>query len=286
MTFFNRIRPKQPLKELKWFDIGIVTAILFGQFIIRSTQLFLASFQPVAQTAVATSSSNTASEGAAYSSNMTLQLILLALALLYLLLRRFDFKQLPIRFKWSILIWVPLLFAAMGLFGDVISTVSGEYNYLSPSLWPFIDLMQILHKFMALSPMAIAYGLLNGFYEEFFFLGLMTSVSEKNKWKALAFSTLIRFSFHTYQGLLWAFVIGVIYGLFYYVMYKKVVKNLLPFFLMHALADMFGSSLMYLLINWGSLSYKILGKALSSVDRPFFECYSKIVSAYLVRRTR
>lgn len=108
--------------------------------------------------------------------------------------------------------------------------------------------MQILHKFMALSP----YGLLNGFYEEFFFLGLMTSVSEKNKWKALAFSTLIRFPFHTYQGLLWALVIGVIYGLFYYVMYKKVVKNLLPFFLMHALADMFGSSLMYLLINWGS----------------------------------
>ena len=252
MTFFNRIRPKQPLKELKWFDIGIVTAILFGQFIIRSTQLFLASFQPVTQTAVATSSSNTASEGAAYSSNMTLQLILLALALLYLLLRRFDFKQLLIRFKWSTLIWVPLLFAAMGLFGDVISTVSGEYNYLSPSLWPYIDPMQILHKFMALSPMAIAYGLLNGFYEEFFFLGLMTSVSEKNKWKALAFSTLIRFSFHTYQGLLWALVIGVIYGLCYYVMYKKVVKNLLPFFLMHALADMFGSSLMYLLINWGS----------------------------------
>ena len=43
MTFFNRIRPKQPLKELKWFDIGIVKAILFGQFIIRSTQLFSAS---------------------------------------------------------------------------------------------------------------------------------------------------------------------------------------------------------------------------------------------------
>lgn len=90
---FNRIRPKQPLKELKWFDIGIVTVILFGQFIVRSTQLFLASFQPVAQTAVATSSSSTASEGAAYSSNMTLQLILLALALLYLLLRRFDCRS-------------------------------------------------------------------------------------------------------------------------------------------------------------------------------------------------
>ena len=50
---FNRIRPKQPLKELKWFDIGIVTAILFGQFIIRSDPAVLASFQPVTQTAVA-----------------------------------------------------------------------------------------------------------------------------------------------------------------------------------------------------------------------------------------
>ncbi len=48
MIFFNRIRPKQPLKELKWFDIGIVTVILFGQFIVRSIQLFLASFQLVA----------------------------------------------------------------------------------------------------------------------------------------------------------------------------------------------------------------------------------------------
>ena len=84
-------------------------------------------------------------------------------------------------------------------------------------------------------------------------LGLMTSVSEKNKWKALAFSTLIRFSFHTYQGLLWAPCgLASFMDLFYYFMYKKVVKNLLPFFLMHALADMFGSSLMYLLINWGS----------------------------------
>ncbi|MFR4639115.1 MAG: hypothetical protein ACLT8H_07835 [Streptococcus parasanguinis] len=83
-------------------------------------------------------------------------------------------------------------------------------------------------------------------------MGLMTSVSEKNKWKALAFSTLIRFSFHTYQGASLGPCDWRHYGLFYYVMYKKVVKNLLPFFLMHALADMFGSSLMYLLINWGS----------------------------------
>ena len=147
--------------------------------------------------------------------------------------------------------WVPLIFAIVGLFGDIVTTVSGEYDYFNINLLPFIDPMQIIHKFLALSPMAIAYALLNGFYEEFFFLGVMTSVNQKYKWWALAYSTLIRISFHTYQGLLWAVVIGVIYGLFYYVLYKKVIKNLLPFFLMHALADMFGSSILYLLINWG-----------------------------------
>ncbi|MFR9120154.1 MAG: hypothetical protein ACLVJN_05460 [Streptococcus parasanguinis] len=63
MIFFDRIRPKLALEELQMvLIIGVVTATLFGQFIdIRSRhQLFLASSQPVAQTAVATNSSNTA----------------------------------------------------------------------------------------------------------------------------------------------------------------------------------------------------------------------------------
>ena len=143
------------------------------------------------------------------------------------------------------------MFAAlMGIIADTVTTISGEYNYFDPQLWPYIDLMEIVRKFAALSPMAILYSLLNGFYEEFFFLGLLTSVKDEHKWYALAFSTLVRVSFHTYQGLLWSLVIGVVYGLFYYFMYKKVIKNLLPFFLMHAMTDMFGSSLIYLLINW------------------------------------
>ena len=254
MKILKFVHPEKPLKELKWYDIAIVTAIMFGQFIVWSTQAFIASFQPVGQ-AVSTATetaTNTATDGAAYSSNFTLQIILLTLALAYLLLRNFDFKQLPIRFKWSVLFWVPFIFAIVGLFGDIVTTVSGEYDYFNVNLFAYIDPMQIIHKFLALSPMAIAYALLNGFYEEFFFLGVMTSVNQKYKWWALTYSTLIRISFHTYQGLLWAVVIGVIYGLFYYVLYKKVIKNLLPFFLMHALADMFGSSLLYLLINWGS----------------------------------
>ena len=228
MTVLTKIRPKEPLKTLKWVDILIVTIIMFGEFIIRSTQQFLQSLQPVTEVAQQYTETTTSySDGAAYSSNFTLQVLLLAIA-----------------------IWVPLLFTIVGLFGDVVTTLSGEYNYFDPALVPFMNPQEIINKFLALSPMAIAYGLLNGFYEEFFFLGLMTSVKEEHQWKALAFSTLVRFSFHTYQGMLWAIIIGVVYGLFYYFMYKKVVKNLLPFFLMHALADMFGSSFIYLLIAW------------------------------------
>ena len=173
-----------------------------------------------------------------------------ALAIIYLWIRHFDFKQLPIRLKWSVLFWVPFIFAIMGLFADMVSTLSGQYNYFSPQVLAFISPMAVIDKFMALSPMAIAYGLLNGFYEEFFFLGLLTSVKDKYKWLVLLFSTIVRVSFHTYQGMLWALVIGVVFGLLYYFLYKYKVKNLLPFFLVHALADMFGSSLIYLLVNW------------------------------------
>jgi len=250
MSLLKKIHPEQPLKELRWFDIGMVTLIMFGQFIVRSTQMYMASLSPIISTTMSETATNTVSKGAAYSSNFSLQLILLSLALVYLWIRHFDFKQLPIRLKWSVLFWVPFIFAIMGLLADVVSTLSGQYNYFSPQVLAFVSPMAVLNKFMALSPMAIAYGLLNGFYEEFFFLGLLTSVKDKYKWWVLLFSTLVRVSFHTYQGMLWALVIGVVFGLLYYFLYKYKVKNLLPFFLVHALADMFGSSLIYLLINW------------------------------------
>ena len=246
MKFIEKIHPKEPLKYLRWFDILILTLIMFGRFIQTSTILYLTP-----QTASSEAAVDTATEGAAFSDNFTLQLFLLAIALAYLWLRHFDFKQLPIRFKWSVLFWTPLLFIMVGLIGDLVTTLTGEYNYFDPQLWQYIDLLEIFRKFAALTPMAILYGLLNGFYEEFFFLGLLTSVREQQKWWVLLYSTLIRISFHTYLGMTWALLIGVVYGLLYYFLYKYKVKNLLPFFLMHALADMFGSSLMYVLINWG-----------------------------------
>ena len=76
MTVLTKIRTKEPLKYLKWVDILIVTIIMFGEFIIRSTQQFLQSLQPVTEVAQQYTEMTTSySDGAAYSSNFTLQLI-------------------------------------------------------------------------------------------------------------------------------------------------------------------------------------------------------------------
>lgn len=97
MKILQSIHPTKPLRYLRWFDILIITVLMFGQFIIRSTELFLASMFPTDLSSAVDTTSDTVSEGAAYSSNFTLQVILLTLALLYLLIRNYDFKQLPIR---------------------------------------------------------------------------------------------------------------------------------------------------------------------------------------------
>ncbi len=71
MSLLKKIRPEQPLKNLWWFDIGIITLIMFGQFIVRSPQMYMASLSPTIYTTISETETNTASEGVAYSSQLT-----------------------------------------------------------------------------------------------------------------------------------------------------------------------------------------------------------------------
>lgn len=66
---------------------------MFGEFIIRSTQQFMASLSPSTLTNFAETRKNVASDGAAYSSNFTFQFIMLGITFLSLLIRNYDFKQ-------------------------------------------------------------------------------------------------------------------------------------------------------------------------------------------------
>jgi len=83
---------------------------------------------------------------------VNLQVILLVLAIIYLWIRHFDFKQLPIGLKWSVLFWVSFIFAIMDFFADMVSTLSGQYNYFSPQVLAFISPIAVLNKFLALLP--------------------------------------------------------------------------------------------------------------------------------------
>ncbi|MFS9155383.1 hypothetical protein [Streptococcus infantis] len=47
----------------------MVTVLMFGEFIIRSTQQFMESLSPSTVTSVAETTTNVASDGAVYSSN-------------------------------------------------------------------------------------------------------------------------------------------------------------------------------------------------------------------------
>lgn len=93
MNLLQSIHPSKPLRYLKWFDILIITVLMFGEFIIRSTQQFMESLSPSTLTSVAETTTNLASDGAAYSSNFTFQLMMLGITFLYLLIRNYDFKQ-------------------------------------------------------------------------------------------------------------------------------------------------------------------------------------------------
>ena len=68
LKLLTNLRPSKPLKELRWFDIAVITLLMFGQFIYRSTELYLASFAPASSTGATETVTNTATEGAAFSS--------------------------------------------------------------------------------------------------------------------------------------------------------------------------------------------------------------------------
>lgn len=237
-------------RELSFLDIIVVTLIMFGYFIYTSTEALYYSF-------ISTSNDEQLYKSVEFTSaddwnNLKTQLFLLVLAMLYLWIRNFDFSILKIRFKWYVLPLSIAIFGLVGLASDLSFTLLGTYNYFSLDVLSHIDwsFVELIRKVSGLYFSLIVYGLFNGFYEEFYFLGLLTSVKKSFRIPMFLFSLIVRFSFHTYQGLISALIIGFVIGILYYVLYRFKVKNLLPFFLAHAYADFFGTSLIYLVVVW------------------------------------
>ncbi|HEM6138187.1 TPA: CPBP family intramembrane metalloprotease [Streptococcus suis] len=250
-NLLKKIRPEQPLKELRWFDLLILTAIIGGNSILTSTQMWIASLSATEVVDASVSSFSSSDDWWAIGNEVKL----LVIALIYLFIRHFDFKQLKVKLHWNVLLWAPAIFLGAGFLCDLafdvfdlFPSLTDNFTYLG--YFPYYDwsISSVIEKFATLSPSRVLFSLMNGFYEEFYFLGLLLSTNKTYRPWILIFSTIVRISFHTYQGLQSALVIGVVFGLFYYFMYTRKNDNLLPFFLGHAFADMVGTSFFYLFV--------------------------------------
>lgn len=246
-TFWTKIHPSKPLVNLIWWDCLVLSVIFFGEAIWISTQEWLAQGGGQAEPYEFTASDNWQA--------LLGQGWLLILALLYLWIRHYDFRQLQVKLEWSLL-WKPIvIFIGAALVCDVsfalAALIPGVQVDVNPWLYlPYLSFspMTLLDNLTRVDFSTVVYSLFNGFYEEFFFLGLLLSTSIKSRRLVLLWSTLIRIAFHTYQGLVPALVIGVSFGLFYYWVYTRKTQNLLQFSLAHAFADMVGINLFLLFL--------------------------------------
>ncbi len=255
------------LKELKWFDLPILAAIMFSQAIYQSTIMFIASLNVSAagygaeygagyESAVSDVTAFTTAQN--YNAILT-ELMLIALAFIYLRLRKFDFSMWKIRITPKSIALGVAVFIAIAALSDILYVIYSQFTYTDSAAAAYAsdyyaytggsdygNYIEAASPLLRIDLSLILFALLNGFFEEIFFLGMCMFVNPKYRWISLAFSLAIRFSFHTYQGIYAAFSIMFVLGTLFYFLYEKTGrKNLFPFFLGHSIADVFGLSLLY-----------------------------------------
>lgn len=241
--------PKAKMTELRWFDVLILTIVMFGSGIWSSTMTFL-SFGKGAVTGALNQTLDQALEVLPVFSPaddlyaIMLEVFLLAVSYLYLKFRHFDFSVWKSKASLKGTGLGILLFFLTGLLFDILSiTVYGWNDFKG-----MLGYHQLLPILMDSTLILFLFSLLNGFFEEIFFLGICTAVNPKYRMHFFLYSIIVRISFHTYQGIVSAIGIGVILGVLYYFLYRKSKDgNLYPFFIAHAGADLIGLTFLPLL---------------------------------------
>lgn len=214
------------ISNLEWHNVIILTFILFGQAIYFSTYYLY-------QNNILDNVSLNFTKSINYRAFMV-QSILLIIAFLYLKYIKFDFSV------WKIKISIKSILLGIGFF-ILVGFAMDIYFILVDLFFPKIFTDDIPEIVRNIDFSTVIYSCLNGFYEEIFFLGICMSVNKNERVKFFMYSLLIRFSFHTYQGLETAIGIGIIMGSIYNFLYSKSKdKNLFPYFLSHIIADILG----------------------------------------------
>lgn len=236
MNFLTR--NKEKLNYLKWWDILIITLIMFGYFIYSSTTSFFGL--PDTNITQIPEFTNDANWQA-----LVLQLGLLAITFIYLYLRNFDFSNWKIKVNLKSILMGISIFIGVGLLFDLYYTLAYTLFPIDNSmLYETQEASTHLSIFENIDLSLILYSMLNGFYEEIFFLGVCLSVNPEKRMHYFIYSLIIRYSFHTYQGNISALAIGFLVGGVYYFIYtRKKEKNLFPIILAHQITDVFGAGI-------------------------------------------
>lgn len=169
------------------------------------------------------------------------ELFMLSIAGIYLYLRRFDFKSLNFSLDKHTLPFFLLLVLAGGVAADI--GVYSSYMFFPPEIdysTATQSAADASSPYQYISISLILFSLLNGCYEELFFIGLVYAVDKRYLPYALVGSLFVRFIFHVYQGI--PVAIGIMFIGVAFILLRKRVHSLIPFMLAHTVFDIFGAS--------------------------------------------
>ena len=223
-------------KHLSFADIIILAVIFFGTSAYSSMMWYFDLLQKNQVEPENLSINDLANWG-----DTAMQVFLLVIAWLYLRWRKFDFSVLNFKVNRYTLPLTLLLILGAGLFADIYQYL---HAFIIPEHYPEIE--QDYYQATNYTPELFITSLFNGFFEELFFMGLVFTVKPQTLPKALIFSLFVRFSFHTYQGLAGALTV-VTLGISFW-LFRRKIPVLVPFFLAHAVFDIFGLTALGLLL--------------------------------------
>lgn len=234
--FKSSLHSTNKLQYLTIFDVVVLAVLFFGWAIYQST-LSLVELLNAGQS---TPEQLVFDEMANWMGIAT-ELGTLLLVFAYLWCRRFDFGRLNFRISYRTLQKI-LLYILLA--GTVATIVDVGHAY-----WAMSDVAESTsgagytfdEHFAQISPSLVLFALVNGFYEELFFVGLAVLAKKQHLPIVFLMSLVVRFLFHTYQGFVGAFVIMTLGVVFFYLRQKD--DELVPFMLAHAFFDVFGLGL-------------------------------------------
>lgn len=222
-------------KQLQWWDVVIISMILFGFAIWNSTMSFWGATPDIVQEELIFTTADN------WFGMLTTSIELL-LSFLYLHFRKFDFSVWKYKITWKSTLCAIVIFLVLSVLMDAVDVLFYGWKEIASAIGQD-GLANVLSE---IDGSLILFSLLNGFYEEIFFLGICTLVPERQKNPVFLYSLMVRTAFHTYQGIVSAASIGLIVGILYYALYKKKSNNLYPYMLSHTFADIFGAGLLSL----------------------------------------